>query len=80
MMHQREGGIGLERSSGGGGGRRPPTGVAPRRAIDEARLRQQAIGIKLRQLFDEVVNEPVPQEFLDILRRGDAASPERDED
>ena len=78
MMHQREGGIGLERS-GSGGGRRPPTGAAPRRAIDEARLRQQAIGVKLRQLFDEIVNEPVPQEFLEILRRGDATSTSGDE-
>ena len=41
---------------------------------EEARLRQQAIGVKLRHMFDEVVNEPVPDEFLDILRRADAAS------
>ncbi|PTS91501.1 MULTISPECIES: anti-sigma T factor NepR [unclassified Caulobacter] len=41
-------------------------------ALDEARLRQQAIGVKLRQMFDEVVNEPVPDEFLDILRKADA--------
>ena len=40
-------------------------------SLDEARLRQQAIGVKLRQMFDEVVNEPVPDEFLQILRRGD---------
>ena len=40
-------------------------------SLDEARLRQQAIGVKLRQMFDEVVNEPVPDEFLDILRRAD---------
>jgi hypothetical protein len=40
--------------------------------LDEARLRQQAIGVKLRQMFDEVVNEPVPEQFLEILRRGDA--------
>ena len=40
-------------------------------ALDEARLRQQAIGVKLRQMFDEVVNEPVPDDFLDILRRAD---------
>jgi hypothetical protein len=39
--------------------------------LDEARLRQQAIGVKLRQMFDEVVNEPVPEDFLNILRRGD---------
>ena len=42
-------------------------------ALDEARLRQQAIGAKLRQMFDDVVNEPVPDEFLDILRRADTA-------
>jgi hypothetical protein len=40
-------------------------------SLDEARLRQQAIGVKLRQMFDEVVNEPVPDEFLNILRRAD---------
>ena len=40
-------------------------------ALDEARLRQQAIGVKLRQMFYQVVNEPVPDEFLEILRRAD---------
>ena len=49
--------------------------TSPRRradaALDEARLRQQAIGIKLRQMFDEVVNEPVPDHLLEILRRAD---------
>jgi anti-sigma factor NepR-like protein len=48
---------------------------SPRKAppsLEEARLRQQAIGVKLRQMFDEVVNEPIPEEFLDILRRADA--------
>ena len=48
----------------------PPTGPA----LEEARLRQQAIGVKLRHMFDEVVNEPVPDEFLDILRRADDRS------
>ena len=43
-------------------------------SLDEARLRQQAIGVKLRQMFDQVVSEPVPDEFLDILRRADAVS------
>jgi Anti-sigma factor NepR len=41
-------------------------------SVDEARLRQQAIGVRLRQVFDEVVNEPVPDEFFEILRRADA--------
>jgi phage-related minor tail protein len=43
-------------------------------ALDEARLRQQAIGVRLRQMFDEVVNEPVPDDFLDILRRADKSA------
>jgi len=42
--------------------------------LEEARLRQQAIGVKLRQMFDDVVNEPVPDEFLDILRKADQRS------
>ena len=41
-------------------------------ALDEARLRQQAIGVRLRQMFDEVVNEEIPDEFLEILRRTDS--------
>jgi hypothetical protein len=49
----------------------------PRPSLDEARLRQQAIGVKLRQMFDEVVSEPVPDEFLDILRRADSKNADR---
>jgi len=54
----------------------PSRKVAPQGgpALEEARLRQQAIGVKLRHMFDEVVNEPVPDEFLDILRRADERS------
>ena len=52
-----------------------PPGRPPKRAgLEEARLRQQAIGVKLRHMFDEVVNEPVPDEFLEILRRADKRS------
>ena len=51
--------------------------AAPSPSLDEARLRQQAIGVKLRQMFDEVVSEPVPDEFLDILRRHDAKLSDR---
>jgi hypothetical protein len=50
---------------------KPPKGGT---SLEEARLRQQAIGVKLRHLFDEVVNEPVPDEFLEILRRADERS------
>lgn len=45
---------------------------APSPSLDEARLRQQAIGVRLRQMFDQVVNEDVPDEFLEILRRADS--------
>ncbi len=50
---------------------RPFPLAAPEAEVEEARLRQQAIGVKLRQMFDDVVSEPVPDEFLDILRRAD---------
>ncbi len=46
--------------------------------LDEARLRQQALGTKLRQMFDAVVNEPVPDDFLEILRRADEDKPEKE--
>ncbi len=45
--------------------------------LGEARLNQQAIGDRLRQIFDEVVNEPVPDEFLDLLRLADERLPEK---
>ncbi|MFO0411452.1 MAG: NepR family anti-sigma factor [bacterium] len=52
------------------------SGTPPRSraSLEEARLRQQAIGVKLRHMFDEVVNEPVPDVFLEILRRADERS------
>jgi len=52
-------------------GKAQPKGGA---SLEEARLRQQAIGVKLRHMFDEIVNEQVPDEFLDILRRADERS------
>ncbi len=54
--------------------RQPETRRRSDPSLDEARLRQQAIGVKLRQMFDQVVNEPVPDEFLDILKRADHAA------
>jgi hypothetical protein len=53
----------------------PPRSGGGEPSLEEARLRQQAIGVKLRHMFDEVVNEPVPDEFLDILRRADERKP-----
>jgi len=54
--------------------RRNPPSAQGEAELEEARLRQQAIGVKLRHMFDEVVNEPVPDEFLEILRRADDKS------
>ncbi len=54
--------------------RRPAPSPSEDASIDEARLRQQAIGVRLRNMFDQVVNEPVPDEFLDILRKADEKS------
>jgi len=53
---------------------RPDASTSRDGGLEEVRLRQQAIGVKLRHMFDEVVNEPVPDEFLDILRRADERS------
>lgn len=50
---------------------RPDAHASGEHELEEVRLRQQAIGVKLRHMFDEVVNEPIPDEFLDILRRAD---------
>ena len=54
--------------------RTDPPATQGEAGLEEARLRQQAIGVKLRHMFDEVVNEPVPDEFLEILRRADEKS------
>lgn len=35
------------------------------------RTRQRAIGRELRRMYDEVAKEPVPGEFLDLLRKID---------
>jgi hypothetical protein len=37
----------------------------------DARINQEAIGHGLRRLFDDVVNEDVPDEFLELLKRAD---------
>ncbi len=36
------------------------------------RARQRVIGRELRRIYDTVAQEPVPDEFLDLLRRIDA--------
>jgi hypothetical protein len=38
--------------------------------------RQRAIGRELRRVYDNVAQEPVPDEFLDLLRKIDSQDPE----
>jgi hypothetical protein len=37
------------------------------------RTRQRAIGRELRRMFDEVAKEPIPNDFVDLLRKIDEA-------
>ena len=38
------------------------------------KLRQKRIGDQLRRIYDDVTNEPVPDEFLSLLERADNSS------
>jgi hypothetical protein len=42
-----------------------------REKLANARVRQRAIGRELRRIYDDVAQEPVPEEFLEILRKID---------
>jgi hypothetical protein len=44
-----------------------------------ARARQRAIGRELRRMYDDVVQEPVPEDFLELLRKIDLAKGKRDQ-
>ena len=40
--------------------------------IADIRARQRAIGRELRRMYDEIAREPIPEDFLDLLRELDA--------
>ncbi len=42
-----------------------------------ARRRQDAIGRRLRQMYDDVVNEDVPDDFVSFLERADERDPQK---
>ncbi|WP_272906834.1 NepR family anti-sigma factor [Hyphobacterium sp. SN044] len=44
------------------------------------RTAQDAIGRRLREFYDEVVNEPVPDDFMDLLSKLDRAEEEESGD
>ena len=50
-----------------------------REKVLAARARQRAIGRELRRMYDEIVQEPVPGEFLDLLHQIDNQG-EKDEE
>jgi hypothetical protein len=41
------------------------------RDTEEIRSRQSGIGRRLRQMYDDVVNEPIPDDFADLLTKID---------
>ncbi len=53
------------------------TGDSGAKPVDArvARRRQDAIGRRLRQMYDDVLNESVPNEFLSILGEADSKRP-----
>ena len=48
--------------------------LRPEKDRGAARLGNQAIGMKLRVMFGSLVAEPVPDQWLSLLRRADARS------
>jgi len=40
------------------------------------RARQRSIGRELRRIFDDIAQEPVPDDFLDLLRKIDRQEPD----
>ena len=44
-----------------------------------ARVRQRAIGRELRGMYDDIVQEPIPDEFMDLLKKIDETSGKKDE-
>jgi hypothetical protein len=43
-----------------------------REKVANIRSRQRAIGRELRRLYDDVVSEPVPDDFVDLIRKIDS--------
>lgn len=41
-----------------------------------ARRRQDAIGRRLRQMYDDVVSEPVPDDFVSLLEEANGMDPD----
>ena len=51
-----------------------PEEERPNEKARAIRARQRAIGRELRRMYDDVAQEPVPDDFLDLLQRIDQAT------
>jgi hypothetical protein len=49
------------------------TDEKPNEKARAIRARQRAIGRELRRMYDDVAQEPIPDDFMDLLRRIDDA-------
>jgi hypothetical protein len=45
----------------------------PNEKARAVRARQRAIGRELRRMYDDVAQEPIPDDFMDLLRKIDEA-------
>ena len=50
-----------------------PNEEKPSERARAIRARQRAIGRELRRMYDDVAQEPVPDDFMDLLRQIDDA-------
>ena len=50
----------------------PSSGVETSRSVKTARACQRLLGRELRLMYDAVASEPVPEDFLELLRSIDA--------
>jgi len=50
-----------------------PNQEKPSEKARAIRARQRAIGRELRRMYDDVAQEPVPDDFMDLLRQIDEA-------
>ena len=52
----------------------PVTDEKPTEKARAIRARQRAIGRELRRMYDDVAQEPVPDDFMDLLKQIDEAN------
>ena len=56
-----------------------PNDEKPSEKARAIRARQRAIGRELRRMYDDVAQEPVPDDFMDLLRQIDESGGGKDD-